>query len=493
MPKLKLTKTVVDAAQPMKHAYELRDTTIPGFLLKVTPTGRKVFMVAYVANNGQRRKPAIGRFGEVTVEQARSIAQDWLADVRKGKDPSAEKGAARRAPSVKELFERFIADYSEPRNKPSTVEANRRNGKLYILPHLGQMKASDVSRANISNLMKNLSKTPTNANRVLATVRKMFNMAEIWGMRSDGSNPCRHVPKFPERGKTRLINDLEFKQLYAYLDKAEVEGLEHPFILLAVRLQFEFAARMSEILKLEWAWVDLNKRRVSWPDSKTGCMSKPMSAGALRLFETAPRSEMSPYVCPSIFDPNLPMPKHTYYKGWRRILARAGLPHVGTHGIRHRSATDIANSGIPVKVGMALTAHKTVTMFMRYVHTEDDPVRAAADTVAFRRSALVGGNVATNASESAPASNAVLPSRAPELAKELTTLECKPLGLEDGDYGCQTKLANYRPFRHRRGPNRAVPPGTKRAEGVPEIDKKDDPRRVLHHGAGSNDRPAGNE
>ena len=77
MPRLKLTKTVVETAQPEKEPYELRDAAIPGFLLKVTPMGRKVFMVAYVANNGQRRKPAIGRFGEITVEQARAIAQDW--------------------------------------------------------------------------------------------------------------------------------------------------------------------------------------------------------------------------------------------------------------------------------------------------------------------------------------------------------------------------------------------------------------------------------
>ena len=401
MPKLKLTKAVVDTAKPEKSPYELRDAAIPGFLLKVTPAGRKVFMVAYVANNGQRRKPAIGRFGEITVEQARAIAQDWLADVRKGKDPSAEKRAARQAPTVKELLERFISDYSEPRNKPSTVEANRSYGRLYIIPHLGQSKVSDITRADISNLMKRMAKTPTNANRVLSAVRKMFNMAEVWGMRPDGSNPCRHVPKFPERGKTRLITDAELKRLYKYLSKAQAEGLEHPFILLAIQLQFEFAARMSEILKLEWAWVDLDNRRVEWPDSKTGGMSKPMSAEAVRLLEAAPRLESSPYVCPAIFDPNRPMPKHTYYKGWRRILERAELPHVGTHGIRHRSATDIANSGIPAKVGMALTAHKTVTMFMRYVHTEDDPVRAAADAVAFRRQNLIGGAVAVAATKSA--------------------------------------------------------------------------------------------
>lgn len=63
---------------------------------------------------------------------------------------------------------------------------------------------------------------------------------------------------------------------------------------------------------------------------------------------------------------------------------------MGTHGIRHRAATDIANSGVSVKVGMALTAHKTVTMFMRYVHAEDDPIRDAAALVSERRRSLVG-------------------------------------------------------------------------------------------------------
>jgi integrase len=465
MPKIKLTKTIVDAATADQQPYELRDTVIPGFLLKVTPTGRKIFMVAYVATNGQRRKPAIGRFGEITVEQARTIAQDWLADVRKGNDPSAERSANRKAATVKELFDRFMDDYSESRNKPSTVKSNRGYGKLYIIPHLGRMKVPDVTRADIANLMKKMSRTPTNANRVLAAVRKMFNMAEVWGMRPDGSNPCRHIPKFPERGKTRLITDTELKRLYAYLDKAEMEGLEHPFILLAIRLQFEFAARMSEILLLEWAWVDLDNRRIEWPDSKSGGMSKPMSAEAARLFETAPRFEASPFVCPSIFDPNLAMSKYTYYHGWKRILERAGLPHIGTHGIRHRSATDIANSGVPVKVGMALTAHKTVTMFMRYVHTEDDPIRAAAEAVAKRRQTLIGGAPAVPASIPIAEPIATPPTIAPEPAEALTgPADQKPHGLGDGKYSSSTKLGNYRPFRHRSGQNRPVPPGTRRAE-----------------------------
>lgn len=71
MPKIKLTKTTVDAATPKDRDYELQDTIIPGSLVKITPTGRKIFMIAYAAHNGQRRKPAIGRYGAITVEQAR--------------------------------------------------------------------------------------------------------------------------------------------------------------------------------------------------------------------------------------------------------------------------------------------------------------------------------------------------------------------------------------------------------------------------------------
>src|SRR5258708_21771464 len=120
------------------------------------------------------------------------------------------------------------------------------------------------------------------------------------------------------------------------------------------------------------------------------------------------------------------MSKNTYTKGWRRILGRAGLKHIGTHGIRHRSATDIANSGIPVKVGKALTAHKTVTMFMRYVHSEDDPVRAAANAVASRRQGLIGRTLPAAATKSVPA-----PIAAPETVEQSTAEGDKPLGFED--------------------------------------------------------------
>ncbi|MGH7023245.1 MAG: tyrosine-type recombinase/integrase [Caulobacteraceae bacterium] len=388
--KVKLTKTAVESARPTGIEYELRDTIVPGLMLRVTRNGRKTFMLAYRTNAGVRRKPALGRVGEITVHQARRLAQDLLAEARRGRDPSAEKAASRAAPTVKQLCDRFIEDYSEPKNRPTTVKGYRGLIKRQIKPLLGTLKVRDVTRAHVADMMVKLRPTPRTANHALSCLRKMMNMAEVWGYRDDGTNPCRHVPKYPEGAHTRCLTDAEVGRIFAYLDQADREGLERPTIVLAIRLQFGFAARASEITGLRWDWIDFVSRRVVWPDSKTGSMSKPISGEAFDLLANAPRRPDAIYVIPALSDPSEPMSYYTYADGWTRVLKRARVPHVGTHGIRHRAATEIANSGVPIKVGMQLTAHKTVSQFMHYVHTEDEAVRAAAEKVARLRQQALG-------------------------------------------------------------------------------------------------------
>lgn len=276
MAKIKLTKSAVDAAQPQAQAVELRDTLVPGFLCKITPSGRKVFMLQYRTNAGERRKPALGQYGELTVEQARSLAQEWLAQVRRGGDPGAAKAEARKAPTVEELCKKFMEDHSKKRNKPSTQLGYQRVIDRCIIPLLGRKKVQDVKRPDVAGLMEKLSYKPTEANKAFSILRKMFNLAEVWGYRPDGSNPCRHIQLFPAGKSTHLISDEDMGKLFRQLDKIEAEGLENYVIPLAIRLQFEFAGRRGEIVPLEWEWVDLENRRVVWPDSKTGGMSKPM-------------------------------------------------------------------------------------------------------------------------------------------------------------------------------------------------------------------------
>ena len=130
MPSIKLTKTAV-TAKPERRDYELRGTLTRGFLCKVTPAGRKVSMLTYRMPTGERRKPSLGTFGQLTVDQARRLAQDHLAAVRGGADPSQERQRARDVPTVRELSERFMVEHSGARNRPSTVYGNRRRAWLH--------------------------------------------------------------------------------------------------------------------------------------------------------------------------------------------------------------------------------------------------------------------------------------------------------------------------------------------------------------------------
>ena len=200
----------------------------------------------------ERRKPALGQYGELTVEQARSLAQEWLAQVRRGGDPAATKAEARKAPTVEKLCKKFMEDYSGKRNKSSTQVGYQGVINRNIIPLLGRKKVHGVKRPDIAALMDKLSYKKTEANKVFSVLRKMFDMAEVWGYRPDGTNPCRHVPMFPAGKSTHLMSDEDMGKLFRQLDKTEAEGLENYVIPLAIRLQFEFSGRRGEICPLEW-------------------------------------------------------------------------------------------------------------------------------------------------------------------------------------------------------------------------------------------------
>lgn len=137
---------------------------------------------------------------------------------------------------------------------------------------------------------------PTTANRVLALLSKIFNLAEVWRMHPDASNPCRHVKRFKATRRERYLSGEELARLHQVLDEAEAAGAEHPNAIAAVRLLLFTGCRVSEVLKLRWDEVDLARGCCRLHDSKTGRKTVYLNEPALAIVLDLGPERDSPYV-----------------------------------------------------------------------------------------------------------------------------------------------------------------------------------------------------
>jgi len=218
-----ITKRTLDRLTPRETDYFVWDDDLPGFGVRVMRSGLKTYVVQYRAG-GRTRRNAFSRVGTMTPDEARKYARELLVAVDRGRDPVAEIEAQRRTPTVSVLCERFIAEHVPHHCRPSTKSEYQRSIDRFIKPAFGAFKITDVKRADIAKLHGDMHKIPYQANRVLGVLSKMLNLAEVWGLRPDGSNPCRHIRKYPERKRERYLMPEEIGRLGSTLDAAERDG-----------------------------------------------------------------------------------------------------------------------------------------------------------------------------------------------------------------------------------------------------------------------------
>jgi hypothetical protein len=215
----KITKRSVDALKPATDGTEamLWDTELKGFGVRVQGGCAKSYILHYRAGTGRTaplRKLTIGRHGSPwTPDTARREAKRLLGMVENGADPAGDKMARKAAPTMAEFAERFLAEHAVAKRKASTAAEYGRLMDKIILPRLGKRKLADIARSDITRLHHANRTAPYQANRVLAVLSKMFNIAERWGLRPDGSNPCRHVEKYAERKRERMLSPAELARL----------------------------------------------------------------------------------------------------------------------------------------------------------------------------------------------------------------------------------------------------------------------------------------
>jgi integrase len=373
----KLTKRIVDGAVAKDSETFVWDGALPGFGLRVHPSGRKTYFVQY-RSKGRTRRLAIGTHGVLTPSQARDLAATRLAEVRAGRDPSKERKIASREPTVSELADRFMKEHVAVKTKATTATSYEIALRVHILPRLGRTRVGDVTRPEIAALHHELRATPIQANRCLAVVSKMFNLAECWGLRADGTNPTRHVQRYAERRRERFLCDRELARLGDVLRSVEQEGIELPSIAPLIRMLVFTGARKTNIVELRWDEVD----------SKTGRIRIPLNAPALSVLSERDRD--GEYVFPGARGD---APLRGLTRSWYRIRQRAELEGVRLHDLRHSFASVGAGAGASLHILGRLLGHTQPATTNRYAHLQDDPVRQASELIGSRISALMQGDL----------------------------------------------------------------------------------------------------
>lgn len=265
MPRIKLTKSAIDLLRTPTKDTVYWDSGCPGFGVKVTPKGRKVFIVLYrTGGAGSRlRKYTIGPYGRVTLHQARAAALKIFAARSDGRDPAAEKQQARRrlvADRVEDLIELFIREH---------VSQNRSAGEISRLLRRevtavwGRRSIHEISKRNVIDLVMEVAArgTPSAANKLLKVVKTFFNWCI--GRAILELSPANGVAApARERARDRVLDDDELSRVISAA--RQMDGSYGAIVeLLALTGQ-----RREEVAKMTWDELDLANRLWTIPGSR---------------------------------------------------------------------------------------------------------------------------------------------------------------------------------------------------------------------------------
>ena len=258
MSGVRFSEKRIEALEPRKSPYDIRDADLKGFGVRVLPSGRKRFFI-HSQHEGRRIWKTIGDADSIGLEEARQRATELLTTIRRDEAPSLPEERLFET-VAEEVFDRYGRNW-----KPRTMTVNRKYLRSTILPHFRGRHIADITKQDVQNWFASLRATPVAADRSAPILSVIMRQAELYGYRPEGSNPCAGIRRYRRKGRERFLSEQELVRLALVLDGKEER---HSCDVAFIRLLLLTGCRKSEILTL--AWSDYREGHLFLRDSKTG-------------------------------------------------------------------------------------------------------------------------------------------------------------------------------------------------------------------------------
>ncbi|MFC1628423.1 tyrosine-type recombinase/integrase [Gemmatimonadota bacterium] len=372
-----LTKKACDQAKfkpdgPIQQI--IYEGELPGFGLRLHPTGKKSFIVRYRTRSGRQRYFTIAQYGVATVDEARKRAKKILLRVADGEDPQADKKHERAGLNVSEFCTLYIDRFAKHKKK-SWQEDQRRINK-HIVPTIGNRKLLEVTRGDIESMHVKIGSEggPVEANRVLALLSKVFALAIEWGNLPDGyRNPAQGIKKYPEQSRKRFVVKEEMPHLIAAINEEP-----SPYVRGALLLLLLTGCRRSELLSAKWEDIDRDRQVLRLLQTKAGKEQEvPLSSSALALLEMIPHQHENPYIFPSEVGEGGHLT--TLKRSWKRIREKAGMLDLTMHDLRRTVGSWLVESGASQALVGQVLRHSSLDATEIYTRTTNGAAAIALE------------------------------------------------------------------------------------------------------------------
>lgn len=369
--KFNFTKAAIEALPlPLKGWKYYYDLKVQGLGIGIGSSGKKTFIL-YRKINGRPERITLGRYPDLTIEQARGKASEINSDIANGLNPADFSRESKREMTLDDLFHEYMVRTAAFNKRPDKPEANYR---LYLSPW-GKRKLSSIKHEEVDSLHKKLGrdKGVVTANIALKLLHVMYNKAinewRIW----KGENAAHGIKKFTEKSRDRFLQGDELPRFFQALAEEQNDTMRDYFLLALLT-----GARRSNVLAMQWSDVNLDRAEWRIEETKNGTpQTVTLSPEAVDLLRNRKPAEPDTFVFPgSGKTGHLMEPK----KAWKRILERAGIEDLRIHDLRRTLGSWQAKTGASLSIIGKSLNHKNQSTTAIYARLDLDPVRDSVNT-----------------------------------------------------------------------------------------------------------------